>query len=983
MHFSRIFECLLAFKMKKLIFVALLLGYQSCFCQVWSEDFAAESVGATSGTASGTPGGTWSVATAPSGTFSVQNVAVIGKSFFVDDTSTEGVWQSNVITLPSPGFASISVDLATGGTNSTDYIRCYYKVDGGAEILFAELLGQLINATTTGSAYVGGTTLQIVMRGQDNQFGTFFGLPLGFTMDNLTITAAPALYSRKSSTWTDVTAGNSTWSAVAIGGSSCNCTPTATQVAVIGGGFTVTLPSSQSVGALSVKNTGIFQYNTNGTTLTILEGLVRVESGGTINSSGAGITGEQLAFNADLPGAAIQVDAGGSVSLQDLVLSSAATNLHYINGGGTLAITGDILINASNATLTNNFTGTLTLSGRLYYGATGTITGSTFITNQALSIPTVLVNDNADNNNVLTIPSGITLTLGAVNLNDANFTINNSGTINQSGNFTNVDTGSNGNFNNLATGVWNWSYVPGTAFDSDMATVLDCSAAGNTFNYNGAGNQTIIAASYSNLSISVSGTKQPSATLDVNGNLTLQNSAVLNSNTQNINLAGNWSVLNTASFTEGTQTVTFDGSGTQTISNASGETFYNLTLSLGATANTVQLSNPITVSNTLTLTQGGLDINGQQLNITRNATAAMSAAANGYLISATTASPYAPVVWNVRTVIGTFTFPFRTGAGGTSIPYVFNKTSAGTESATGQLSVATYATATNNTPFPSGVTNVNDGLGVNQSANVADRFWIVAITGYSTLPTANVTFNIASAERPTGNPTLWAQRWTGTQWAAPITPSAASSTSVTISVPLAQMVSSPWTLVNNSVKLPIELLDFSAILKNGAVEVSWSTASELNNDFFTIERTDNLEHFEKIIEVKGSGTTRVRSNYHANDDAPLPGRSFYRLKQTDFDGRSSYSDVREIYNQQPFQVLIYPNPATDGVVTLEVKGGQALMSLPISLVTANGRSVFEAEYMLDAKGYLKGAIDLKELPSGLYIIDIKTREGLKKKILIQ
>jgi hypothetical protein len=81
--------------------------------QVYSEDFLAEPVGATTGTAAGTPGGTWSVTTTPPGTFSVQNLTGFGKIFFVNDALTEGVWQSNVITLPSPRVVTISVDLTT------------------------------------------------------------------------------------------------------------------------------------------------------------------------------------------------------------------------------------------------------------------------------------------------------------------------------------------------------------------------------------------------------------------------------------------------------------------------------------------------------------------------------------------------------------------------------------------------------------------------------------------------------------------------------------------------------------------------------------------------------------------------------------------------------------------------------------------------------------------------------------------------------
>jgi trimeric autotransporter adhesin len=134
----------------------------SSHAQLWVEDFSGEANGATSGVAGGTQGGTWSVTTTPSGTFS--KVTLLGDGFFrADQTVTEGVWSTNSIDISGTGMATISVELLTGGTNSSDYIRAYYKVDGGSEILFAELLGQIINVSTTGSAIVSGNNLQVIV----------------------------------------------------------------------------------------------------------------------------------------------------------------------------------------------------------------------------------------------------------------------------------------------------------------------------------------------------------------------------------------------------------------------------------------------------------------------------------------------------------------------------------------------------------------------------------------------------------------------------------------------------------------------------------------------------------------------------------------------------------------------------------------------------------------------------------------------------
>lgn len=95
--------------------------------------------------------------------------------------------------------------------------------------------------------------------------------------------------------------------------------------------------------------------------------------------------------------------------------------------------------------------------------------------------------------------------------------------------------------------------------------------------------------------------------------------------------------------------------------------------------------------------------------------------------------------------------------------------------------------------------------------------------------------------------------------------------------------------------LPIELLFFNATLSNEHVDLNWSTASELNNDYFTIERSNDGVNWEKINETNGAGTTTQRTNYSAIDERPLQGISYYRLKQTDFDGKYSFSNIASVF----------------------------------------------------------------------------------------
>ncbi|MBL0105287.1 MAG: hypothetical protein IPP51_16840 [Bacteroidetes bacterium] len=91
----------------------------------------------------------------------------------------------------------------------------------------------------------------------------------------------------------------------------------------------------------------------------------------------------------------------------------------------------------------------------------------------------------------------------------------------------------------------------------------------------------------------------------------------------------------------------------------------------------------------------------------------------------------------------------------------------------------------------------------------------------------------------------------------------------------------------------IKLINFDAILRQNKVRLNWSTATETNNNYFTVERSGDGEHFEKVTTQRGAGNSSTTRTYEAVDEFPLPGYSFYRLKQTDFDGHYTYSDIKQ------------------------------------------------------------------------------------------
>ncbi|MFI5218484.1 MAG: hypothetical protein ACHQNT_03265 [Bacteroidia bacterium] len=91
--------------------------------------------------------------------------------------------------------------------------------------------------------------------------------------------------------------------------------------------------------------------------------------------------------------------------------------------------------------------------------------------------------------------------------------------------------------------------------------------------------------------------------------------------------------------------------------------------------------------------------------------------------------------------------------------------------------------------------------------------------------------------------------------------------------------------------LPVELANFSAACKNNFVRLVWQTASEINNDYFSIWRAADAINFSVIGKIKGAGNSTSIKNYEWIDEQPINGKSYYRLQQTDFDGQMEFSEV--------------------------------------------------------------------------------------------
>ena len=94
--------------------------------------------------------------------------------------------------------------------------------------------------------------------------------------------------------------------------------------------------------------------------------------------------------------------------------------------------------------------------------------------------------------------------------------------------------------------------------------------------------------------------------------------------------------------------------------------------------------------------------------------------------------------------------------------------------------------------------------------------------------------------------------------------------------------------------LPIELLRFTAVAKDTYVQIDWLTATEINNDYFNVERSADGLNFNSMSKINGAGNSTEVLSYSSVDERPLDGISYYRLKQTDYDGETSYSNIEAV-----------------------------------------------------------------------------------------
>jgi len=163
-------------------------------------------------------------------------------------------------------------------------------------------------------------------------------------------------------------------------------------------------------------------------------------------------------------------------------------------------------------------------------------------------------------------------------------------------------------------------------------------------------------------------------------------------------------------------------------------------------------------------------------------------------------------------------------------------------------------------------------------------------------------------------------------------------------------------------------LRFDARSAGDRVAVSWVTATEINNDYFTVERSRDGESFEAIGSRKGAGNSSVEQYYTFLDASPLAGISYYRLRQTDFDGKFSYSETVAVDLHRKVSSLfsLSPNPSSSWS---EITVNEMLReNVTMTISDMSGRTVFSGQF--NPAETPTFPIDLTHFSKGVYSVII-------------
>jgi hypothetical protein len=299
----------------------------------------------------------------------------------------------------------------------------------------------------------------------------------------------------------------------------------------------------------------------------------------------------------------------------------------------------------------------------------------------------------------------------------------------------------------------------------------------------------------------------------------------------------------------------------------------------------------------------------------------------------------ARIVWTINNSTGTYNIPW--GVSATEyIPLTYQLTGG----SVGTVSFSTYRTPASNQPWPPGITNLTSNIGLspdNRTATV-DRFWRMSHTG--TAPVLNLTFNYVASEIP-GIPfnipsqmRAHSYNLATNNWMAAVP--GQSATPYQVITPNAG-ANGNWAISSLAAPLPVEWLYVKAYAVGSfAARIEWSTASETNNDFFTVWEIMPDGSELPLGKLTAAGNSTEINKYQL--EVPVYGQRvhYYKVSQTDFDGSTTWSGIIS------FTPLLQSGGqcwADHETQTLQVRTGVSGVS-SLTLTDVSGRTLFNERF---------------------------------------
>ena len=632
-----------------------------------------------------------------------------------------------------------------------------------------------------------------------------------------------------------------------------------------------------------------------------------------------------------------------------MTISGALTNSGTINGSTTMSVTGDVTNSGTiGSSSTMSVSGALTNSGTINSSLTLNGSNKTLTNNGTLNAPAVF-------NGVTTLAGSGSTTFSSVTINSGKTLKTSSHNITISGDWTNNGT--------LTAGTGSITMTGNLA---------------NNGIFNGAGGTISITGDLTNASTSTF--KTAAGALSLNGNLTNSGTFTIGG-AGAVTLTGNWT--NNGTFTPtGAGAVIFAGTSSQVIGGSNATTFKNV--QFNNSANSLSISNEPTITGTATFSSGV---------VTGNVTLGSAATVSG----AGTSSYINGKVTKVMNANATFKFPIGTA----SLYAPFEAKS----SAASNVSVQ-YASGSEDMPDWWNHSGNFSNVGLDHASDREN--WQVSASATTNLSAIKLYWNTAAgnyhsfeegADALESYLRIAAVKKNDFYWQnlgqSAIEGDFDGAGSITAVNPLAITVGAKAAGDNDyfvtfastnkgNLLLPIELISFTATCDGRSSLIEWTTATEKNNDYFSLERSDDAINFTEITRVAGAGNSIEPIDYSYTDYGIHGGDNYYRLVQVDYDGTRTVSEIVvanciESEVDEP-EVQAYPNPF-NGELTLVLDNFDNRPAT-IEVYDMLGKLIYIQKADAPQNSY-ETILNLSNLPPAAYTVRVSTNDFVINKNVVK